>query len=125
MLNSERGDDRRRRRYGSPGRRSEGLSDPGHCTFCPRSPLVFVVPEVSQTQDGPKEAAQAEADAAEPSKSDDGAPDQTSESDTDDKKPHDGTPKEGEDAANPPPPDLSEAPEESSQVCFLSSTRTN
>lgn len=87
-----------------------------------------MVPEVSQTQDGPKEAAQAEADAAEPSKSDDGAPGQTSESDTDDKqseKPHDGTPQEGEDAANPPPPDLSEAPEESSQVFFLSSTRTN
>jgi hypothetical protein len=74
-----------------------------------------VFTEVLQTQDAPKEAAQAEADAAEPSKSDDEAPGQTSEAEADyeqSEKPHAGTP-QGDEDAKPPPPDLSEAPEES------------
>lgn len=62
------------------------------------------------TQDAPKEAAQAEADAAESSKSDDGAPVQT-----DHEKPH-GSALQGDEDAKPPPPDLSEAPEKSTQA---------
>ncbi|KAN0139833.1 hypothetical protein V8E53_002495 [Lactarius tabidus] len=59
------------------------------------------------TQDAPKEAAQAEADAAESPKSDDGAPGQTSEAETaneQSEKPDDGTPQsdaEGESSETP------------------------
>lgn len=70
------------------------------------------------TQDAPKEAAQAEAEAAESPKSDDGAPGQTSEAETNheqSEKPHDGTP-QGDEDAKQPPPDLSEAPEQSTQA---------
>ena len=82
---------------------------------------------MSQTQDAPREAAQAEADAIEPPKSDDGAPGQTSEAEINheqSEKPHAGTP-QGDEDVKPPPPDLSEAPEESTQVRFVSSIPTN
>ncbi|KAI9443176.1 hypothetical protein H4582DRAFT_2054246 [Lactarius indigo] len=65
-----------------------------------------------------KEAAQAEADAAESPKSDDGAPGQTSEAETDQEhseKPHAGT-LQGDEDANQRPPDLGEAPEQSTQA---------
>lgn len=83
-----------------------------------------MVTEASQTQDSPKEAAQAEADAAESPKSDDGAPGQTSEAETEieqSEKPHDGTPQTDEEA----PPDLSEAPEQSTEVRSILLTRAN
>ncbi len=86
-----------------------------------------MVTEASQTQDAPKEAAQAEADVAESPKSDDGAPGQTSEAETDheqSEKPHAGT-LQGDEDAKPPPPDLSEAPEQSTQVHFVSLALVN
>ena len=59
-----------------------------------------MVTEVSQTQDAPKEAAQAEVDAAaESPTSDDGAPGQTSEAETEieqSEKPQAGTPQSDE-----------------------------
>ncbi|KAI9465534.1 hypothetical protein BJY52DRAFT_1183625 [Lactarius psammicola] len=70
------------------------------------------------TQDAPKEAAQAEADAAESPKSDDGALGQTSKAEADHEqieKPHAGT-LQGDEDVKPPPPDLSEAPEPSPQA---------
>ncbi|KAH9065456.1 hypothetical protein EDB87DRAFT_1679925 [Lactarius vividus] len=70
------------------------------------------------TQDAPKEAAQAEAEAAESPKSDDGAPGQTSEAETNheqSEKPHNGTP-QGDEDAKQPPSDLGEAPEQSTQA---------
>ena len=83
-----------------------------------------MVTEASQTQDAPKEAAQAEADAAESPKSDDGALGQTSKAEADHEqieKPHAGT-LQGDEDVKPPPPNLSEAPEPSPQVRFVSLT---
>jgi hypothetical protein len=74
------------------------------------------------TQDAPKEAAQAEADAAESSKSDDGAPGQTSEAETaneQSEEPDDGTPQSNVE------PKSSETPEQSIEVRSASLTRAN
>jgi hypothetical protein len=81
-----------------------------------------MVTEASQTQDAPKEAAQAEADAAESPKSDDGAPGQTSEAETaneQSEKPDDGTPQSDAEGES------SETPEQSTEVGYVSLTRAN
>jgi hypothetical protein len=81
-----------------------------------------MVTEAPQTQDAPKEAAQAEADAAESSKSDDGAPGQTSEAETaneQSEEPDDGTPQSNVE------PKSSETPEQSIEVRSASLTRAN
>ena len=79
-----------------------------------------------QTQDSPKEAAQAEAEAAESTKYDDGAPGQGSKAETDHEqidKPHD-EPKKGtlqdEGDAEPQPTELGKAREQARQVGRLS-----
>ena len=83
------------------------------------SPLSFcaMVTEAPQTQDAPKEAAQAEADAAtESPTSDDGTPGQTSEAETEieqSEKPQAGTPQSGEEAKS------------STEVCPVSLIRVN
>ena len=76
-----------------------------------------MVTDASQTGDTPKNTMQAEADAAESPKSDDGAPGQTSEAETDNEqseKSHDDTQSDVE--AESTPPDSSEAPEQSAEV---------
>jgi hypothetical protein len=80
---------------------------------------------LSQTQDAPKEAAQAEIEAAESTKFDDGAPGQTSEAETDHEqkeKPH-AEPKKGtlqdDQDSEPRPTDLGEAREQTMKVRLL------
>ncbi len=79
-----------------------------------------MVNEAPQTQDAPKEAAQAEVDAAESQKSDDGVELQATEAEAKHsaEKPHAGI--QGDEDAKPPPPDVTE--EQSAQVCFVSLT---
>lgn len=74
-----------------------------------------MVTDTSQTGDTPKNAMQAEADAAESPKSDVGAPGQTSEAETDNEqseKSHDDTPQSDVEAEPAPP----ETPEQSTEV---------
>ena len=81
--------------------------------------------DASQTGDTPKTAMQAEAEAAESLKSDDGAPGQTSEAETDyeqSEKSHD---PQSDVEAEFTPSDSSETPEQSTEVCSVSLIRAN
>jgi hypothetical protein len=122
----ERGNNRGRRGNGSPSRRGEGVHRTG-CRAFPRfqSGLPVTNHRITcrpQTQDAPKEAAQAEAEAAKSAKYDDGAPGQDSGAETareQIEKPH-AEPKKGtlqdQEDAEPRPTDLGKAREQAKQV---------